>query len=60
MGLKNVFLSARPIVLSLVKLAREQADVLAFADRNREIVELPEGLETGKRWLIARYRFTRT
>jgi hypothetical protein len=32
----------------LVKLAREQADVLAFADRNREIVELPSGLETGK------------
>jgi hypothetical protein len=31
----------------LVKLAREQADVLAFADRNREIVELPPGLETG-------------
>jgi hypothetical protein len=25
----------------LVKLAREQADVLVFADRNREIVELP-------------------
>jgi hypothetical protein len=31
----------------LVKLAREQADVLVFADRNREIVELPPGLETG-------------
>jgi len=26
---------------------REQSDVLAFADRNREIVELPEGLENG-------------
>jgi hypothetical protein len=32
----------------LTKLASEQANVLAFADRNREIVELPEGLETGK------------
>jgi hypothetical protein len=32
----------------LAKLTREQADVLAFADRNREIVELPEGLETGE------------
>jgi hypothetical protein len=31
----------------LAKLASEQANVLAFADRNREIVELPEGLETG-------------
>jgi hypothetical protein len=32
----------------LTKLASEQSNVLAFADRNREIVELPEGLETGK------------
>jgi hypothetical protein len=32
----------------LVKLAREQADVLAFADRHREIEELPPGLETGE------------
>jgi hypothetical protein len=31
----------------LTKLAGEQANALAFADRNREIVELPEGLETG-------------
>jgi hypothetical protein len=30
----------------LVKLAREQSDVLAFADRHREIEVLPEGLET--------------
>jgi hypothetical protein len=27
---------------------RDQADTLAFADRNREIVELPAGLESGK------------
>jgi len=32
----------------LVKLSREQSDVLAFADRNREIEELPPGLETGE------------
>jgi hypothetical protein len=32
----------------LAKLASENMDVLAFADRNREIVELPEGLETGE------------
>jgi hypothetical protein len=32
----------------LAKLASEQPDALAFADRNREIVELPEGLETGE------------
>jgi hypothetical protein len=32
----------------LVRLAKEQANVLAFADRNREIVEIPEGLETGE------------
>jgi hypothetical protein len=31
----------------LVALASEQADVLAFADRNREIVNLPKDLETG-------------
>src|SRR6266511_3104903 len=30
----------------LVALAREQSDVLAFADRHREIEVLPEGLET--------------
>jgi hypothetical protein len=30
------------------EFAREQkADLLAFADRNREIVELPPGLENG-------------
>jgi hypothetical protein len=29
------------------EVTRQQTDVLAFADRNREIVELPEGLETG-------------
>ena len=31
----------------LVALAREQADVLAFADRNHEIVNLPRDLEDG-------------
>jgi Bacteriophage Sf6, terminase small subunit-like len=31
----------------LVTLASEQADVLAFADKNREIVRLPKNLETG-------------
>jgi hypothetical protein len=31
----------------LVALASEQADVLAFADRNHEIEEIPAGLETG-------------
>ena len=36
----------------LTKLASEQANVLAFADRNREIVELPEGLETTARRLV--------
>jgi hypothetical protein len=30
----------------LVTLQREQSDVLAFADRNREIEELPADLET--------------
>jgi hypothetical protein len=34
--------------LSRAEFAREQADTLAFADRNREIVELPAGLESGK------------
>ena len=29
------------------ELVQEQADVFAFADRNREIVELPPGLENG-------------
>ena len=29
------------------ELIKEQADVFAFADRNREIVELPPGLENG-------------
>jgi hypothetical protein len=29
------------------ELVQEQADTLAFADRNREIVELPAGLENG-------------
>jgi hypothetical protein len=29
------------------EITRQQTDVLAFADRNREIVELPPGLETG-------------
>ena len=28
--------------LAVKELQREQSDVLAFADRNREIVELPE------------------
>ena len=28
--------------LAAKELQREQSDVLAFADRNREIVELPE------------------
>ena len=30
------------------ELAREQADVLAFVNKNREIVELPPGLENGQ------------
>ena len=29
------------------ELVQEQADVFAFADKNREIVELPPGLENG-------------
>jgi hypothetical protein len=29
------------------EVTRQQSDVLAFADRNREIEELPAGLETG-------------
>ena len=33
--------------LAREELAREQADVFAFADRNYEIVELPPGLENG-------------
>ena len=40
------------------ELVREQADVFAFADRNREIVELPPGLENG--WTKRRRRGTRT
>ena len=31
-----------------LELKREQADVLSCFERNREIVELPEGLETGR------------
>jgi Bacteriophage Sf6, terminase small subunit-like len=42
----------------LVKLAREQSDVLAFADRHREIEVLPEGLETN--YLAHRKRGNRT
>jgi hypothetical protein len=34
------------------EVTRQQTDVLAFADRNREIVELPEGLETTARRLV--------
>ena len=33
--------------LAREELAREQADVFAFADKNHEIVELPAGLEDG-------------
>jgi hypothetical protein len=33
--------------LASSELQREQSDVLAFVDKNREIVELPAGLETG-------------
>jgi hypothetical protein len=33
--------------LSRAEFALDQADTLAFADRNREIVELPAGLENG-------------
>ena len=33
--------------LAREELAREQADVFAFADKNHEIVELPPGLENG-------------
>ena len=33
--------------LAREELAREQADVFAFADKNYEIVELPPGLENG-------------
>jgi hypothetical protein len=36
---------------------QEQADVFAFADRNREIVELPPGLENG--WTLKRKRGAR-
>jgi DNA-binding transcriptional LysR family regulator len=43
-GMREVVTGRR---IALTKLASEQANVLAFADRNREIVELPEGLETG-------------
>ena len=40
------------------ELVKEQADVFAFADRNREIVELPPGLENGL--TIKRKRGART
>ena len=30
------------------EVAQSNNDVLAFADRNREIIQLPEGLETGE------------
>lgn len=40
------------------ELAKEQSDVLAFADQNREIVDLPAGLETGV--TARRKRGTRT
>jgi hypothetical protein len=34
--------------IARTEFAREQADALAFVDRNREIVELPPGLENGQ------------
>ena len=42
----------------LALIAREQTDVLAFADKNCEIEELPEGLETG--YVMRRQRGSRT
>ena len=44
--------------LAVREIAQERNDVLAFADRNRESVDLPEGLENG--YTQRRKRGTRT
>jgi hypothetical protein len=46
-GYKNKMGRAKRGDKELVALASEQADVLAFADRNHEIVTLPKDLENG-------------